>query len=247
MYMNWSNVLDSFGRVGLPARIVPPPLDSGSDIRAQVDRDRKRLGLVVAVEVDRGREIFSLYPTRRARPIVLEASARRRHLLLLLKHGAADRRILFGHDERHLFSSILPGIGGAVFRIDQAFEALKPREVRDAESRPIPLFRGRARNPIRQGEWFFVPEPEFVPQHWMFHSSSGLRRPGKRGWLGHAHVADETARFTDGDGMTHTYVRGAVHHPEHETIHLDVWHRIYLNLEEGKPYGLGSAGRAYLD
>jgi hypothetical protein len=213
------------------------------------------MGFVAAVETDGGREIFSLSPVRRARPAVLEASARRQHLLLLLRQGARERRILFGRDERHLFWAVLPG-AERVYGLEAAFEALKPRELRQAAGGPReapdeihrsrqprkeidgPRDRGASARAIRQGEWFFAPAPDFVPQPWMYARRPFLRRGGTTR-RGHDHVADEAVGFVDERGKAWCFVRGAIRHPEHATLHLPFWHSAHLNLEEGK----GSAAR----
>lgn len=194
--------------------------------------------MVAAVEVQQGRELFSLSPSHRVRPTVLDASARRRHLLLVLARGPIERRILFGHDERHLFWSILPG-PERITRVDLAFEALKPREVREVETRSEAHRGGSRSRPVRQGEWFFVPEPDFVAVHWMRSRTSVLRRAGS-GRDGHPHRADEMLAFVDESGKNRCYVRGAVRHSEHATIHLECWHGVHLNREEGK------AGRVWV-
>ena len=32
------------------------------------------------------------------------------------------------------------------------------------------------------------------------------------------------------------FARGGVRHPDHKTIHLDGWHRVYLNRERFAPH-----------
>ena len=34
------------------------------------------------------------------------------------------------------------------------------------------------------------------------------------------------------------YARGAVRHPDHKTIHLDGWHRVYMNRERFAPHAV---------
>lgn len=241
VYANWSNVVERFGRAGLPIRLVPALSPEGSHERAREDGLRKRIGLVAAVDMRGDAEIFSLAPSRRARPTVLDVSPRRRHLLLLLTRGAAERRILFGHDERHLFWSILPG-AETPSDIAGAFAALQPGAVRKAAP-VVDEKGGTPRAIIRQGEWFFIPEPGFAATHSMRPWATELRRAGRRGW-GSAHRPDELATFEDESGINRLYARGAVRHPDHATIRLDCWHSVHLNLEEGKPGGLRFLGRA---
>lgn len=70
------------------------------------------------------------------------------------------KTFLFDLDRRELthkiFNAFLVAIPGVVATIDQAYEALKPQDVRDAEAKGLKV--------LRQGEWFFIPvEGEFEP------------------------------------------------------------------------------------
>jgi len=96
-----------------------------------------------------------------------------RHLLLLARRSypEAERpkeKFLCGHDERHWFVATVPDVPG-ITRIDAAMEALKPAAVLRSQrrNRVKQRHRHRRRNAgfIRQGEWFFVPAPRFVPPH----------------------------------------------------------------------------------
>src|SRR5262249_54068987 len=73
-------------------------------------------------------------------------------------------KFLCGHDERHWFVAAIPE-AAPVGTVAQAMEALKPAEVRAAQAR-LGLRAGernRRRNAafVRQGEWFFLPSPDF--------------------------------------------------------------------------------------
>ena len=59
---------------------------------------------------------------------------------------------------------------------------------------------------VRQAEGFFVPAPEACPDPWLV-----LRRE------------------------PHVYARGRVRHPDHATIRLDGWHRVFMNTESQAP------------
>ena len=143
------------------------------------------------------------------------------------------RRYLCGMDESHLFI--------AEFRdgssVEEAHDSLMPREVQKAQRRP-------AGRPLRQGEWFFVP----LSEQELRRLEQSLRRRGSRvdwkrplGTGGHPHVADVVARVPrDRNGRWQggprvegfeLYARGRVVHPDHRTLHLYGWHRVFRNEE----------------
>ncbi len=75
---------------------------------------------------------------------------------------------------------------------------------------------------VRQGEWFFVPCPEFdSDRHIVAHNGTLVRYQAKR------HHVEMLCRPPDGE----TYVRGKVWHPDHRTIYLDGWHKVRRNTE----------------
>jgi len=110
-----------------------------------------------------------------------------RHLLLLVKESAQDgkvtkHRFLCGHDERHWFVAAVPG--RSVKNVREAMEALKPESVRDRELQVGVKGHGRRRRKnaayIRQGEWFFTPEPGLNPPKHLVLRNEPIRR-GDRG------------------------------------------------------------------
>lgn len=123
----------------------------------------------VALDVrsDRRGEFFEIAsrPDAPAEVAVLDLRPADRHLLLLVREGKEKSKFLCGHDERHWFVAGIPE-AAPVGTVRQAMEALKPAEVREAQARV--RLRGdeqtRRKNPafVRQGEWFFLPEPEFA-------------------------------------------------------------------------------------
>lgn len=103
---------------------------------------------------------------------VVDVQKDARHLLLMVRQpsfrpGLPDEKekFLCGHDERQWFVAAVPN--GSVSSVRTAMEALKPRLVQEAQARAGVKFkhRNRRRNSgfIRQGEWFFLPEPSFTP------------------------------------------------------------------------------------
>jgi hypothetical protein len=92
---------------------------------------------------------------------VVDLQPRERHLLLL---GEQKNKFLCGHDERHWFVCAVPG--QSVTNVRQAMESLQPAEVRGAVNRHVKRAKNRLRRHneafVRQGEWFFIPEPRLV-------------------------------------------------------------------------------------
>ncbi|HVK01918.1 MAG TPA: hypothetical protein VM490_00435 [Armatimonadaceae bacterium] len=108
--------------------------------------------------------------------LTLDVRAGQRHLLLFarpLARGEASgvrevtvptTRFLCGHDERHWF---VAAVGGAASSVSEAMEGLKPRGVAAMQRRLGVRARdwNRRKNPafLRQGEWFFLPQPGWQP------------------------------------------------------------------------------------
>jgi len=69
---------------------------------------------------------------------------RSHHLVLMVRDGSEKHKFLLGRDERHWFAAAVPG--DAVRDVRTAIASLRPTEIEGREA-------------IRQGEWFFVPEP----------------------------------------------------------------------------------------
>lgn len=229
--------------------------------------------LRVDVASDRRGEHFTFRvdPERDNDLAVLDLRPSQRHLVLMLtdrddaQPRAERSRLLCGHDERHWFVAALPP-EARVTTVTQAMEALKPPLVRDAQ-----LHRGvgrddrnRRRNKgfVRQGEWFFIPDPGFDAAGLVVHRHEPLRRG-----TGKPHFAEElvrsggeSVRFNNfhrnglneaefealltrdpkaraqrwevGIRNPDVRVRGYVRHPDHATIHLAGWHQVVLNTED---------------
>lgn len=146
-------------------------------------------GVSLDVRDDRLGEFFEI-TARADRPAevsVLDLRPADRHLLLLVREDGEKSKFLCGHDERHWFVAGIPE-AAPVGTVRQAMEALKPAEVLAAQAREG--LRGPARtrrkNPafVRQGEWFFLPEPGFVVDEKLVLRNEPLRRGngGKPHW-----------------------------------------------------------------
>lgn len=99
--------------------------------------------------------------------LAVDVQPRQRHLLLLAKRlgtGQGQKeKFLCGHDERHWFVAGVPAAG--VTNVGQALEALKPGVVIYSQERhgvrPKNWHKRHNAGFIRQGEWFFLPRPQF--------------------------------------------------------------------------------------
>jgi hypothetical protein len=88
------------------------------------------------VRTDRKGEYFEIArpPGNDATVEVLDAQAKDRHLLMLIREGTDKSKFLCGHDERHWLVAALPE-NAPVGTLGQAKEALKPVEVLTAQAR----------------------------------------------------------------------------------------------------------------
>jgi hypothetical protein len=141
------------------------------------------------VRTDRKGEFFEIArpPGNDAAVEVLDAQAKERHLLLLVREGHDKSKFLCGHDERHWFVAALPE-NAPVGTLRQAKEALKPVEVQIAQARQQVSTKARNRRKnaayVRQGEWFFLPTPNLVVDERRVLRNEPLRRGngGKPHW-----------------------------------------------------------------
>jgi hypothetical protein len=124
------------------------------------------------VREEKGDEVFFLEAGGETEIVVLDVQPEQRHLLLMARGPAVGsetgkRKYLCGHDERHWFVAAVPDRPG-VKDVRDALDALKPEEVLDSqETRGVKAkdwHKRRNLGYLRQGEWFFVPCPEFEPE-----------------------------------------------------------------------------------
>lgn len=204
--------------------------------------------------------------------VVEDVQRKDRHLLLMVKTrgeaakelGGPLHKFLCGHDERTWFVAAVPEDAGAS-TVLTAKEALKPPTARGAQERSQikSKNRNRRRNPgfVRQGEWFFVPEPRLtVDESLVLHSEPLQRGAGKphvaeflfrRGgttvYVSQKHPGGVTesqyrqilrsnpdTRNLDWRLMardSEVYVMGRISHPDHKTVVLPTWHRVQPNTE----------------
>jgi len=193
---------------------------------------------------------------------VVETRPADRHLLMLVRAGDEKSKFLCGFDERHYFVAAIPEEARGVSGVTAAKAALQPEPVREAVDRKRPKDRFRRRNSafVRQGEWFFVPEPglEVAKKDVLRNEplSRGLGTPhvmelayrsvGTSVYVNRRHpwgiTESRFRRLTDDQrrngGWTHmvrgadVFAKGAIRHPDHATIELAGWHRVLMNTEQ---------------
>jgi hypothetical protein len=201
----------------------------------------------IDVERDRSGEFFDIRCEEGIVPEVLDVRRDSRHLVLMIRDGAAKNKFLLGHDERHWFAAAVPGDN--VHDVRTAIASLRPEEVEGKQA-------------IRQGEWFFVRDTSVSEKGEVIHRNEPLsrgagskphvctemmRRGGEMVFVCRQHPTGVSmseyhhllATNTDAAGwawrrMTRdaeVYARGEVRHRDHKTVTLDGWHRVYMNRE----------------
>jgi hypothetical protein len=186
---------------------------------------------------------------------LLQAKPQERHLLLLSNDG---RRFLCGHDERHWF---VAGVASRVSTVRAAKQALIPAEIWERVKQLPPdqvLNRNNAAFK-RQGEWFFVPVTEPMKPSIIFRDEplqrDGRSKPhicqqlcregGELVYLVDGRVltqAEYKRRRPNDPGYAsrsvqtrmrnpRVYARGYIRHPDHATVVLHEWHRVFMNAE----------------
>lgn len=211
--------------------------------RANIETSGERFE--IDVRQIEGRETFALtYPwSDFVVTEVMDVRPNMRHLVLDVSGWRLPigGRFLCGHDERHWFVASLP-FDHRTATVRGAMEALKPDIVRREQRKKGVKHRRYRRKTaayIRQGEWFFLPRPMMHVGDLAIRNGQLAREGGK------PHRVEWLYRP---EGRDETFVRGAVSHPDHETIQLQVWHRVVQNNEtpptlEAQPF----TRMAYMD
>jgi hypothetical protein len=127
-------------------------------------------------------EFFDITLSRRERVEyeVVDLRPDMRHLLLLGRREGQKEKYLCGHDERHWFVCAVPGT--SVSGVMTAMESLQPElvraSVRTSLRRRKHRFNRRNEAFVRQGEWFFIPQPDLVVPEKLMLRNEPLRRGG---------------------------------------------------------------------
>lgn len=153
-----------------------------AQIRDIVNSRRRRVTPGIDVGVDDAGEFFDIRLARgeRVEYEVVDVRPDMRHLLLLGRREGKKEKYLCGHDERHWFVCAVPG--ASVSGVVGAMESLQPQLVRSAVRVNVKRHKTRLRRHneafVRQGEWFFVPEPSLVVPEWLVLRNEPLSRGG---------------------------------------------------------------------
>lgn len=190
--------------------------------RAVVLRGRSTGDLALDVRRDDRGEYFEIRAGEAIDLAVTDLRPGERHALVLARNGLTGEKdkFLCGHDERAWFVAAVPGDRG-VASVPAAIEALKPREVREAQDRLGVARKQRARRRnaayLRQGEWFFIPAPDRIFEPALINRREIL----SRGTGSKPHIADEAVR-TAGEvvyvshlapmGLTHNQYKARLEH-----------------------------------
>jgi hypothetical protein len=215
----------------------------------------------IDIRRDRRGEYFDLRLPDGASTSVLNTNKEARHLLLLVNVDGEKSRFLCGHDERHWFVAAIPESERGVIDVVAAQRALMPTAVRDAARRLRARNRHRRRNPayVRQGEWFFVPALDINPEWWTVLRNEPLsrgrgkshvmefayRRGGVTVYVNRSYPGGLTQAEYDAlepdvrNGQAwrqmvrdaEAYASGRISHPDHATVVLNGWHRVFMNTE----------------
>jgi hypothetical protein len=171
-----------FGRMG--ARLVIAPTAG--------ERGRRAAGIDIGADSQGAYFEIRLGADDPVAYEVIDLRPAQRHLLLLARRARAKEKYLCGHDERHWFVCAVPdrpGLAG----VPAAMAALQPAEVQAAARRVArPQDRLRRRNAafVRQGEWFFIPEPRLVVDERLVRRNE----PISRGAGSQAHICEQLYR-----------------------------------------------------
>jgi hypothetical protein len=228
-------------------------------IGARVKIVRSRTEARIDVKLDRRGEFFELRGATSGVTVV-DADRDERCLLLLVRDDGDKSKFLCGFDERHWFVAAIPESARGVDRVEAAKDALQPEAVRSAVARVRPRDRFARRNVayVRQGEWFFLPEWTLVVDDADVLRDEPLtrgrgndhllqfafRRGGEIVYVDDDHPSgiDEDAfwrlstanrrRWREMLRDPELYAKGAVSHPDHNTVVLPCWHRVLMNTEQ---------------
>jgi hypothetical protein len=148
--MNTNAIETMFGRIGARVRVSDASIRNRAGIDIRTDRQGEFFDIRIEAQEEVEYEVVDLRPDMR-------------HLLLMARRPNEKQKFLCGHDERHWFVCAVPG--ASVTNVVKAMEALQPAEVQSAVRRRVKRLKNRLRRRnrafVRQGEWFFIPVPEF--------------------------------------------------------------------------------------
>ena len=252
-----------FEKMGARARISTTGPRAGADHRNSRRFARQSDLVRVNIVRDGKGEFFDINHRWDVDVEALDVRRRDRHLLLMAR-AAKDFMCSFlcGHDERAWFAAAVPESASAA-NVQDAMNALKPPAVWDSiKAHNLPahhLNRRWTKAFVRQGEWFFIPQPDLDVA-----KAEILRDEPIRRGRGKPHICQLLCRFGGEEvfvcfrhpnGLTadefreldevernrnrwtsmvrdaRVFARGAIRHSDHQTIWLSDWHEVVMNTE----------------
>lgn len=190
MHPHFDDLVRAFGRIGAAATIQPAERWS---IDVETARVPKRRG------GPRSCETFRLTIPRACNVAAVDVRPAERHLLLHVIRIEVARaeplKVLAGHDERHWFAASIPGRPASVA---DAKRLLMPNavEIEVARGGVKKARAARRRNAafVRQGEWFFVPMPDWTPEDLPILKNEPISRGTLGLGVGSPHWCEELVR-----------------------------------------------------
>ena len=190
--------------------------------------------------------------------VVPSAGERWREVAEKDKHGRTETRqvhtlgdsVVRVHDRYYLSAVDETGVGNGMYflaelhtdrppaSLEDAFNALKPRIVREAEARGADV--------RRQGEWFAIPT-KILTSELMRDVERGIAEYRARHVLGRDghHELEEAVLYRAGPRKGEVYARGVLRHVKDEHRDLDLgtirWHQVVRNVQ-GASYTLSGGG-----
>jgi hypothetical protein len=173
-----------------------------TDAPRRMRRGRLGSNRTISIDVlrDKEGEYFDIMASEEAKMMIMDVQKKDRHLLLMARDtGGEPMKFLCGHDERHWFSCAIPG---GVSTVIGAKQALKPKEVVEAETRGKVKSKDRQKRRrrlakggkiIRQGEFMFIPAPDLKVDGGHFTTPILKNEPLSRG-NGKPHMAEQLYR-----------------------------------------------------
>jgi len=223
-----------FSRMGARLKIQGPGARQGEKVRIDVGRDRDG-------------EFFDVRCQDGVLPEILDVQPASRHLVLMVRDGEDKNKFLLGRDERHWFAAAVPGDG--VHDVWTAIQSLRPIEVEGSKAiRQGEWFFVPAPGVDENAWMIYRNEPLSRGGGSKPHMCEELiRRSGVAVMVSKAYptgiTESEYNRLMDTDPKVRRMswrkmvrdplvcARGDVRHRDHKTIHLDGWHRVYMNRE----------------
>lgn len=139
---------------------------------------------IVDIQKDRRGEFFKIDTDGSVDLHVMGIDKGIHHLLLYARDAENLKyRFLCGLDEHGWFAAAVPG---AVSKISDAMEALKPEPVIHVQKKLKTKHKNKRKNDafLRQGEWFFIPAPDITPNPMLVIKNEPIRRgAGSPHWV----------------------------------------------------------------